>query len=74
MLSNIIKKRFEKYSALKLDLKNNKVKFNDFNNLFEDGTFDIIVMGGLLYHLLSPLRALLIARSLLKTGGFENLS
>ena len=34
MLSNIIKKRFEKYSA-KLDLKNNKVKFNDFNNLFE---------------------------------------
>ena len=35
MLSNIIKKRVKKYSALKLDLKNNKVKFNDFNNLFE---------------------------------------
>lgn len=31
--------------------------------------FDVVIMGGLLYHVLSPLRTMLIARSLLKTGG-----
>ena len=32
-------------------------------------SFDVVVMGGLLYHLMSPLRAFLIARTLLRTGG-----
>jgi len=36
---------------------------------FGAGTFDIVVMGGLLYHLVSPLRAILIGRHLLKEGG-----
>ncbi len=38
-------------------------------NKFGRNTFDVIVMGGLLYHLLSPLRCCLIARHLLKSNG-----
>ena len=36
---------------------------------FGRGRFDVVIMAGLLYHVLSPLRTLLIARALLKTGG-----
>lgn len=41
----------------------------DLLGIFGPSSFDIIVMGGLLYHLVSPLRAILIARNLVKTGG-----
>ncbi len=41
----------------------------DLMGKFGPASFDVVVMGGLLYHLVSPLRAILIARSLLKTGG-----
>lgn len=36
---------------------------------FGPGSFDLIVMGGLLYHLVSPLRGILIGRHLLKQNG-----
>jgi|GEM_PF-5801399 len=37
--------------------------------IFGLNTFDIVVMGGLMYHLMSPMRSVLIARHLLKTNG-----
>jgi len=36
---------------------------------FGTGSFDVVVMGGLLYHLVSPLVGIMIGRSLLKNGG-----
>lgn len=36
---------------------------------FGSESFDILVMGGLLYHLVSPMRAVLNARHLMRTGG-----
>lgn len=41
----------------------------DLLERFGAASFDVVIMGGLLYHLVSPLRAILIARNLLKTGG-----
>jgi tRNA (mo5U34)-methyltransferase len=41
----------------------------DLLEKFGPGSFDIVIMGGLLYHLTSPLRGLLTGRFLLKTGG-----
>jgi 2-polyprenyl-3-methyl-5-hydroxy-6-metoxy-1,4-benzoquinol methylase len=41
----------------------------DLLERFGPASFDVVIMGGLLYHLVSPLRAILIARNLLKTGG-----
>jgi len=46
-----------------------RTSITDLVNRFGTGSFDIVVMGGLLYHLVSPLVGILIGRSLLKTGG-----
>jgi tRNA (mo5U34)-methyltransferase len=41
----------------------------DLLSKFGTGSFDVVVMGGLLYHLVSPLIGIMIGRSLLKNGG-----
>jgi len=46
-----------------------KTSIEDLIDRFGRSSFDVLVMGGLLYHLLSPLRGVLIARHLLRTRG-----
>lgn len=46
-----------------------RTNIEDLLGVFGAGSFDIVVMGGLLYHLVSPVRGILNGRFLLKTGG-----
>jgi tRNA (mo5U34)-methyltransferase len=46
-----------------------RTSVEDLVDRFGRGRFDLVVMGGLMYHLVSPFRSLLIARALLRTDG-----
>ena len=46
-----------------------RTSIEDLVTKFGRGRFDLVVMGGLLYHLVSPLRSLLIAGALVKNNG-----
>ena len=46
-----------------------KTSIESLIDKFGSESFDVLVMGGLLYHLVSPLRAVMNARHLMRTGG-----
>jgi tRNA (mo5U34)-methyltransferase len=46
-----------------------RTSVEDLVDHFGRGYFDLVVMGGLMYHLVSPFRSLLIARALLRNSG-----